>query len=420
MSATLQQMLLSRNKELEQAVLSKVLTTGRIPPSLQSEFFVGREQKLYNAITALLSQHGRLDIVVLKQEHDDAIAEALTKQGTASEASVDALRKYWKVRELAKTALSISGEVSEVDEELESMQEALARVSLTQSVKSYDHQEEIGKILQVIERAQKEKRSSAGYPTCLKAIDALISGIEPGKVYSIGALKKTGKSRFGVYLGCKLAEGGAGVYWNSLEMSAFQLNTLALSYYTGLNSRKFGRELTVVEHKLVAEHMSRLSDLNWSIYRDRSVQELKTRVQYERNKKAIDVVIIDYIQRMDYLPLRKDRPREVERIAIDLANMSRDLNVAVVELAQLSGAAENLPDGEMPNMSHFKESQGIPENADVIMTLHNFKRHEPCFTPAGSYIMQTINAKIEQRYDVSGSTVQFLGDMRNCRFSDVN
>jgi replicative DNA helicase len=120
---------------------------------------------------------------------------------------------------------------------------------------------------------------------------------------------------------------------------------------------------------------------------------------------------------MEEPELRKDRAREVEYISKGLADMSRELNVAMIILSQLSGLAEKLGDDEMPNMSHFKESQGIPENADAIITLHNFKRRENPFNMDGSYKMQEISCLIEQRYGFSGCLTKFMGDMRTCLFT---
>jgi replicative DNA helicase len=161
-----------------------------------------------------------------------------------------------------------------------------------------------------------------------------------------------------------------------------------------------------------------LHDIKWSIYRDYSVPELKTRIIYERQKRKVDVVFIDFIQRMRDEKYGKDRVREVESISKALADMSRELNVAVIALAQLSGEAEKLSDNEVPTMSYLKESQGIAENADTIIVMHNENRNQSAFTSDGGYQLQKIRMRIEQRYGISGGIIGLLGDLRTCTFKN--
>ena len=168
----------------------------------------------------------------------------------------------------------------------------------------------------------------------------------------------------------------------------------------------------------LADGLQNLKDLDWLIYADYLVSDLKARIIECRQKHKIDIVFVDFVQRMRSDKHPKDRVREVEDIAMGLANMARELNVAVIELSQLQGAAEKLESDEVPNMSHFKESQGIPENADSIWTLHSPYRHEAPFS-GNEYKPIFFKMRIEQRYDISGATVPLIGDMRNCRFRDA-
>jgi replicative DNA helicase len=258
----------------------------------------------------------------------------------------------------------------------------------------------------------------AGYPTGISDFDAITNGVEAGKFYVIGGLKKTGKSRWMIFWAIQLQQAGAGIHINSLEMNRNQLNSCALAYFSGLNSRKIGNYLTKEEMLKIGKGAGRLHDCHWSIYRDYTVQDLKTRILYERQKRKVDVVFIDFIQRMRDEKYGKDRVREVESISKDLADLSRELNIAVIALGQLSGEAERLNDNEVPNMSYLKESQGIAENADTIVVIHNENRNQPPFTNDGGYKLQPIRMRIEQRYGISGGIIGLLGDLRTCDFKN--
>ena len=237
-------------------------------------------------------------------------------------------------------------------------------------------------------------------------------------MYAIGALKKTGKSKFAIFLSIILKQAGANILWNSLEMSPFQLNSCVLAYFMQCDLRSFGRQLPENDYRQLHEKINDLYGLDWTISNEKNVRDLRARILFEKSKRSVDIVIVDFIQRMEEPELRRDRVREVEYIAKELANISREQNVAMIVLSQLSGIAERLGADEMPNMSHFKESQGIPENSDTIITLHNFQRRENPFNQDGSYRLQEINCLIEQRYGFSGCCFKILGDLRNCTFSD--
>jgi replicative DNA helicase len=98
--------------------------------------------------------------------------------------------------------------------------------------------------------------------------------------------------------------------------------------------------------------------------------------------------------------------------------MSRELNIAVIALSQLSGLAEKLGKDEMPSMSFLKESQGIAENADCIMMLHNPDRLDNPYTIDGAYKIQNFKILVEQRYGITGSTIECDADLRTCSFSN--
>ena len=203
-------------------------------------------------------------------------------------------------------------------------------------------------------------------------------------------------------------------------MNSFQLNSLATSYYSGINSRALSAKLSPEEMYCFGRSMSSVNELNWLIYRHYTVADLKSRIIYERHKRQINIVFVDFLQRMQGIKHKNDRVREVEEIAMELANLSRDLNVAVFALCQLSGEAEKLPSDEIPSMKHFKESQAIGENLDCSIVLHNPKRLESPYDSQGKYTEPEFKVKVEQRYDFSGNIINLIGDLRTCNFREGN
>lgn len=402
--------------QLENIVLCRILISKKMPPDLISEYFTGRREGFFRAIENQWINLKLIDPVILKKDHFECVDDAIKEKGSSSSAAIEQLKTLWKKRKLAELLLK-SGELSNVDDILARIQQETGQIALKMGIGDYNHVESVKRLLEAFERAQTRNNEIAGFSTGLKELDFYTSGIEKGKMYCIGALKKSGKSRFAIYLSIKMREAGAGVLWNSLEMNDAQLNSCALSYFTGSDSKAFGRKMSSTDYTRSLLGVGPLLELDWTVSREKTTNALRARIIQEKNKKPIDVVIVDFIQRMCN-DSKESRTKEVESIAMDLADISREQNVAVIPLSQLSGIAEHLKDDEMPNMSHMKESQGIAENADCIITLHNFGRRDNPFNEDGSYRLQEIQCLIEQRYDVSGACFRFLGDLRNCQFKN--
>jgi replicative DNA helicase len=403
---------------LENILLCKILVSKKLPPDIIPEYFTGNREKFYRAIENQWIKNKVIDPVLLKVDFWENMEAAIKERGSSSDALLDRLHALWQKREIGKMVV-MAGEIDNPAGILENFQSKAGKIALKKSGAEYNHQESMMRLLEILERAQKNKTELAGYSTGLSEIDRFTSGIEKGKTYFVGALKKSGKSRFAVHLAIKMREQGAGVLFNSLEMNEVQLNTCALAYYSGLDSNIFGRAMPMAKYQEMQTGFSSLSELNWSICRERTVKNLRARALQIRNEKNIEVLIVDFLQRMKH-DGAESRTREVEAISMDLADLSRELDIAVIGLTQLTGAAEHLGDDEMPNMSHMKESQGIAENGDCLITLHNFDRRKNPFSEDGSYKLQEIYCLIEQRYDVSGVCFKILGDLRNCQFKNHN
>ena len=412
------EMMMSTAPEFEKMVLASILLSRQMFPDLLPEFFTGGRARLFRAIEEQFLR-GEIDPMILRHDFPEEVFDVLEASPNSSERVIEELVKHYKIRATGEMILRAES-LETVEEVLDHFGEHTGKIALKKTDHQYDHQRAVGILHDQIARGQIGKRETSGYSTGLLDLDSALNGIEPGKMYVIGALKKTGKSRFAIFLTIKLIEQGASVLWNSLEMNAIQLNTCALSYYSGVDGALFGRVIPQDDYRRVTGGaLNMVSNLDWVVCREKTIRDLKSRILSERVKRKIDVVVVDFIQRMEYPDLRRDRVREVEYIAKNLADMSREMNVAIIALCQLAGYAERLADDEMPNMSHIKESQGVPENADAIITLHNFKRHESPVNEDGSYILPELDVLIEQRYAISGGRFKLLADMRTCKFNNM-
>jgi replicative DNA helicase len=410
----------SRNQILERQILCHILLSRAIPANLRPEYFSGKEAELYISILDQFNKNKEIDIEFLKISHGGTIiSECLDMADTGSVVAINELKNHWIKRGIGRMMATVDT-TQEPETLAQEIQIAAANMLIAGKVKKYLHSEAVDRLSKIVENGILNKKEIIGYRLGLKLFDETINGIEKGKFYVLGALKKTGKSRFMIYAAIRMAEQGAGILINSCEMNPDQLNACALAYFSGVGGHKIGRSLAQYENEKVCEAYSPLFNLNWSIYREYSVADLQTRILAERQDKNIDVVFVDFIQRMHHQKYGNDRVREVEAISQELADLARNLDVAVIALSQLSGIAEKLPADEIPNMSHFKESQAITENADAIIVLHNPLRNVEAWGVIENQIYKppVLQVRIEQRYGISGGKFAVTADLRTCRFSD--
>jgi replicative DNA helicase len=428
MSNQISDLITSRNEQYERMALSEIITSRSVQPGLMDVYFCGSNRKLYRALMDQFDQFGEINPDLLDTKHRQAMEQAIEIFGNCSKQVVGELHKHYLWRSLGLLVVEGMKE-GEPDAALRVVQGYAAEALLSRTSEDYDHHNAMSKLFAEMERASTTKKTISGTSVGIPELDEVINGIELGKTYVVGALKKTGKSRFMVHCAVELAKRGLGVLLESLEMNSTRLNLLGLAHHSGIDSSRLMKPMRKEEYVKVGAAASEHAKLPWLVYNDHDVSAIRARIVNERGKHAVDVVFVDFIQRLrDDSMLQHGRTREIERVSQDLADLGRDLNVAVVVLTQLSGVAERIgasmkkggdkdPEDGIPDISYVKESQGISENADAIIILHNPERHNSPYTADGSYCLPTIYCKVEQRDGASGIIIPLRGDLRTCRFS---
>jgi replicative DNA helicase len=411
-----QEMILSRSQEIELNLLCEMLLTRRVPLDVSPELFEGAEHKLFTAAQSMYQRTGDIDPQVLKLEYPEVVAAALNRSGTYSRPAIEVLKAHAQLR-AAGTALLEFGRCSSFAEGIRTLQSNLAAV-LTDTTRSrYDHGAACVAVWDSIQKRVSGDAGAIGLRCGIAAIDSILRGFHRGKLYTVGALKKTGKSRFMVYLVNNFLAQGAAVTINSLEMGAHDLNELRLCYYAGADVGAIGPGTTAKSIETLHRATQLLQRKQWHICRCLTTDELRAEIAHQRVNGGCDVVFVDFMQMMRSPIHKGDRTREVEAVARGLADLARSEQVAIIALCQLSGEAERLDPEQVPRMAHAKESQAIGECTDWFLTLHNYNRNKPPFDSRGNYVPQSFGIRTEGRYNASGSIARVRADLRTCRFS---
>jgi replicative DNA helicase len=156
-------------------------------------------------------------------------------------------------------------------------------------------------------------------------------------------------------------------------MSSEQLVHRLLSIHSQIPGEKFTRgKLTEDEEKFVYDNSEAL--VKAPIHIDDtpaiSLFEMRAKAFRLKNDKGIQLIIVDYLQLMSGAGDEGNREQEVSNISKGLKRLSRELEIPVIALSQLSRQVENRPGGsKKPQLSDLRESGSQEQDADLVFFL---------------------------------------------------
>ncbi len=241
---------------------------------------------------------------------------------------------------------------------------------------------QIGELLpDVFEMMGKIKATDGitGVPT-FRDLDKLLSGLQKSDLILLAARPAVGKSSMALNIAQHAAvKHGKTVAVFSLEMPKEQLVQRMLCTEAKVNQSKVRAGIASEEDfRKMSKVITALAQAN--IYLDDTagitVTEMRTKCRkLKMEKKALDLVVVDYIQLMQSANRRvENRQQEVAQISSALKVMAKELDTPVLALSQLSRAVERT--NEPPNLSHLRESGALEQDADVVVFLHRPKEKE--------------------------------------------
>lgn len=87
------------------------------------------------------------------------------------------------------------------------------------------------------------------------------------------------------------------------------------------------------------------------------------------HKRGVQILFIDYAQRLDHENKKLSRLDKMSDIAMRLKELARTLNIPVIALAQVNRNCEQRPD-KRPMMSDIADASAFEKEADIIFTLY--------------------------------------------------
>ena len=235
-----------------------------------------------------------------------------------------------------------------------------SRISVKNQVKPMS--KVIGKVLDELQIRIDNDNHLEGLPTGWRYLDKYIGGWNKGNLVVIGARPGMGKTALGLNFCIEGSKYGKYLFV-SIEMSDEELAKRQISYFSNVENYKI-RNASITKKEIEdisAMLYSQDNDFDVIDSKDNNVFNIISTCKLVKAKKGLDVVVVDYLQKLD--ANEKDTRKNVSVISTALKNFARESGVTVIALAQLNRDGKE----DRPQLTDLKESGQIEQDADVVL-----------------------------------------------------
>ena len=275
-------------------------------------------------------------------------------------------------KELERILTSNKFEVSEIEEIYRKALENFDNGIIDE--KQEDVVEKIMDIIFERKRKKEQGKSLVEIDSGYSGLNRLTNGLHRGELVILAARPGMGKTAFMLNMAVRQLKTKNRIIIFSLEMSKELLVERMISILSGVSLQKIrwgdlnDKELNEIVKAL--DFLKSKRD-NFVIFdkSDIRINEIKTEIRKEKRKKDVDVVYIDYLQLINSSSQYNNKNIEVGEVSRIAKVMARELDVAIVMLAQLSREVEKRTD-KRPILSDLRDSGEIEQNADLVLFLY--------------------------------------------------
>ncbi len=392
--------LLPSNPDLEKAVLGACMNwpdlIADVRKALPSDaFWLTMHQNLYHAILHChdrdlpVNRHALAQYLTAKGKIEEVggavavVSEAKEEIATPANVNyhVNLLRGYYVRRQIVMRAEQIRAQAldvtADVDEVLLGASQIDEDLATSQGV-AVPLKDALNAAADRITWAYEHKGELAGFPTGIRKLDAMLSGLERGNYIVIGARPSEGKTALGLEIARRASE-KTPVLIVSREMPAVSLAQRLISRESGVNSQVMrSGHMSEDAWERVGKGILSAGERTILID-DKSLTACDVRASVRENVKrhGVGVVIVDYLQMLGDIRGEKYGGRE-EAVTARSRLMKRialENDVAMVVLAQLNRQVEGRGE-RRPRLSDLRESGAIEQDADVVLLLYHPNKGE--------------------------------------------
>lgn len=231
--------------------------------------------------------------------------------------------------------------------------------------------------VQAIEAMYERRGACTGVTTGFSEVDKMLDGLQPAQMIVIAARPSMGKTALAMNIAEHIAiETKGPVAFFSLEMSSQQLHMRMLCSRAKVNMARVrggflaDRDFPALTHaaQKIAESRLLVVDATGS-----SIAAIRSHARRLHRQHKLEAIFVDYLQLVRSLSKQAQSNRQIEisEISSGLKNLSKELDLPVVVLAQLNRQVDNRTGDSRgrPRLSDLRESGSIEQDADVVALL---------------------------------------------------
>lgn len=392
------------SRELEMNILGGMIIDNSLIDAVTTilkpkHFYVNANALIYRAISDLRDRNEPVDVITLTEELKsrgelDAIGGPfyLAELSTAFSSqesiifSANKVLENWIKRDMILLTYSLNEQCYDPTVNTESLldkaQQEILEVTNYLQKKNYSHiKDEVRDTMEYVEliHERHEKGISVfGVPSGYDELDALTGGFQKSELIIIAGRPSHGKTALALNFARNAAvDHGKNIGIFSIEMSnrELALRFICLESKVDISKLKTGR-LPESDWAKIAKQTPRLMSSKINIIIDDSsplsLLELRSKARRMKALQNIDMVMVDYLQLMEVSNKGNlDRHLEIAYITRGLKQLSKELDIPVVALSQLSRKVEERAGKEKrPQLSDLRESGAIEQDADVVIFIN--------------------------------------------------
>ena len=291
--------------------------------------------------------------------------------------ALEQLREYSKKRKLKNAVIEMNYMLSRGEfktEQLASLySEKLGSIVDVESEEGDDGITEL--VDDILERKRKLEngQSLIEITTGYNSLNWITDGFHKTELTIIAARPAVGKTALILNFMLRQIKQDIPVLMFSLEMSKKSLYKRLLSIISGVDAGKINKgqlnESEVEKIIAAADFLESKRDKLFIIDKSSiTINDMIVEAKTMKNK-GIQVIYIDYLQLLNTESVYKNRAIEMGEISRNLKILAKELDVAVVAVAQLNREVEHRTN-KRPNLADLRDSGEIEQNADNVWFLY--------------------------------------------------
>lgn len=360
--------------ESEQVILGSLLVDNDCIDSLEGlkidAFYRQDHRLIYKTIIGFIENNKQIDLIILAEElkrNDDLervgdlqYIGALTQSASPRtvKAHANKVINQWKLRRLKALLSELGNDVegrNDIEEILEKAESGMFELLEGESESSISHVKDA-----IIEAVEWEDSDHQGVSTGLRDLDAMTNGFCKSNLIIIAGRPSMGKSALAMQIAENVSHKEHVIIF-SMEMSRREIGTRMIRFH----GDRVGVSQAVAHASQLKLHIEEKPAI--------TVQHIRSVCRKQKRKHGLSMIVVDYLQLMQ--GNGDSRTQEIGAISRGLKAISKEFDIPVIALSQLSRKVEERAD-KRPLMSDLRDSGEIEQDADLILLIYREEEYD--------------------------------------------